>query len=432
MALSNAVKTWVLDPAIFNSARAEFRLTPGMLASNLVLIDCGVYSANVVDRSTGVFYPSILGALASLKSISLFSGSTMIDQIQELASYGAVQHLKVTNQAQEDIHRFELLNGHSWALKADDGPLNTLNLQGTLTTEASHKDYVKKYNESSGVFKNYLNNQVQISSVEQNGPSGMLNLSTYLKFLQSTPILSNIPDLRLIIEFNTNAADYFVDPDASTGITPSLVPIRPQLVYQEILGLEAPKGLMKVPFQSTIIERFVIPASGDGVSKTTSLRSAAFRSRFVKDLMFFNKINTDDGYLRAKERSLAVYKEKLQLVVNQKKYLPDTGVDHEAMKIRYFSDTLGGLNIPLAAAMSSFKDATGATYRCLDLQGSVFAHNMSVCAVNINDVIDRLDIEVSRTGSTLDSDQTAQYDLLVFGTVNRLLEIKDGVVRLSY
>jgi hypothetical protein len=432
MALSNSVKNWVLDPTIQNSQRVEFRLTPGILASNLVLIDAGVYSANVVDRTTGVFYPSILGCLAAFKNISLYSGSTLIDQIQELSAYGAVQHLKVSNAAQEDIHRFEILNGHSWGLKCDDGPLNTLNLQGTLTTEASHKDYVKKYNESAGVFKNLHNNQIQISSTEQGGASGMLNLSTYLKFLQSTPILSNIPDLRLILEFNTNVNDFYVDADAPTAVTPALVPIRPQLVYQEILGLEAPKGLMKIPYSSTIVERFVLPAAADGVTKFSSFRSGAFRARYVKDLMLFNKISTNDGYLRAKERSLAVASEKIQLILNQKKYLPDQGIDQEAMKIRYFSDTLGGLNIPLAAAMSSFKDATGSTFRTLDQQGAVFAHNFSVAAVNINDVVDRLDVEVTRTGSVLDSDQTSQYELLLFGTVNRLLEIKDGVVRLSY
>jgi hypothetical protein len=431
MALSNSVKNWVLDPTIMNNQRVEFRLTDGMLASNLVLIDCGVYSANVVDRTTGVFYPSILGVLAAFKNISLYSGSTLIDQIQELSAYGAVQHLKVNNSAQEDIHRFEVLNGHSFSLKADDGPLNDLNLQGTLTTEASHKDYVKKYNESAGVFKNLHNNQIQISSTEQGGASGMLNLSTYLKFLQSTPILA-IPDLRLILEFNTNANDFYVDGDAPTGVTPALVPIRPQLVYQEILGLEAPKGLMKIPYQSTITERFVVPSCADGVTKFSSFRSGAFRSRYVKDLMLFNKISTTDGYLRAKERSLAVASEKIQLILNQKKYLPDQGIDQEAMKIRYFSDTLGGLNIPLAAAMSSFRDHTGGTYRTLDPQGSVFAHNFSVAAVNINDVVERLDVELTRTGSIADSDQTSQYELLLFGTVNRLLEIKDGVVRMSY
>jgi hypothetical protein len=102
------------------------------------------------------------------------------------------------------------------------------------------------------------------------------------------------------------------------------------------------------------------------------------------------------------------------------------------MKLQYFNDAIGGLNIPLAAAMSSFRDATAAYNRALHSQSDVVAHNMSVTGVLVNDVIDRLDIEYTRTCSTLQADQTGSFSLLCFGRVNRLLELKGGVVRLSY
>jgi hypothetical protein len=122
----------------------------------------------------------------------------------------------------------------------------------------------------------------------------------------------------------------------------------------------------------------------------------------------------------------------LQLSLNAKKYLPDNGVSTEAMKLQYFNETMGSLNIPLAAAMSGFNDYTSNKYRCLDPQAGVMSHNFSVGAVMINDVVDRMDIEVSRKGSNAGSDQTSQYDLLLFGRVNRLMELQGGVVRLSY
>jgi hypothetical protein len=431
MALSNSVKTWVLDPTVHNSSRTEFRLNPGVLASNLKLIDVGVYSTNIVDRTTGVFYPSILGVLASIKKISLFSGSTMIDEIQELPAYGAVQHLRVSNQAQEDINRFELLNGFSFSNSADDAADNEE--IGALTTEASHKDYVKAYLENpANNFRQYHNNQIQIANSQSEGASGMLVLSNYLEFLRSVPVLPNIPDLRLILEWNLTAGDYYVDPDASTAVTPSFNPIRPQLVYEEILGVPAQEGLVKIPYMSAIVERFVVPTAADGTTVTSSFRSGAFRNRFVKDLVMFNKVQTDEGWLRKKERSVAQKGEKIQLVVNARKFLPDQGINQESMKLQYFNDAIGGLNIPLAAAMSSFQDAVGNTNRTLDSQSDVIAHNFSVTGVMINDVVDRLDIEYTRTGSTVSADQTAAFDLLCFGRVNRLLELKDGVVRLSY
>ena len=435
MALSNSVKTWVLDPTIHNSSRTEFRLNPGVLASNLKLIDVGVYSSNIVDRTTGVFYPSILGVLASIKKISLFSGSTMIDEIQELAAYGAVQHLRVSNQAQEDLNRFELLNGFSFTNSANDAA--DQEEVGTLTTEGTHKDYVKCYQEVTNAFNQYHNNQIQISSSESDGASGMLVLSNYLEFLRSVPVLPNIPNLRLIIEWNLTASDYYVDPSAPSAVTPVFSPIRPQLVYEEILGVPQQEGLVKLPYLSAIVERFVVQSAADGQTVSSSFRSGAFRNRFVKDLIMFNKVQTDDDWLQKKERSVAQKGEKIQLVVNARKFLPDQGINQEAMKLQYFNDAIGGLNIPLAAAMSSFQDAlpiapATATSRTFDSHTNVVAHNFSVTGVMINDVVDRLDIEYTRTGSTVASDQTAAFELLAFGRVNRLLELKDGVIRLSY
>ena len=431
MALSNSVKTWILDPTVHNSSRTEFRLNPGYLASNFKLIDVGVYSSNIVDRSTGVFYPSILGVLASIKKISLFSGSTMIDEVQELAAYGAIQHLRTNNQSAEDLNRFELLNGWSFTNKANDSADNKE--VGSLTTEATHKDYVKSYLENpTNNFKQYHNNQIQISATQSEGASGMLVLSNYLQFLQSVPVLPNLPDLRLILEWNLTASDYYVDADANTPITPSFNPIRPQLVYEEILGVAPQSGLIKLPYLSAIVERFVVPTAADGTTVVSSFRSGAFRNRFVKDLVLFNKVETDEGWMRKKERSVAQLNEKIQLVINARKFLPDQGINQEAMKLQYFNDAVGGLNVPLAAAMSSFKDATSSANRTLDSQTDVVAHNFSVTGVMVNDVVDRLDIEYTRTGSTIQADQTGSFALLAFGRVNRLLELKDGVIRLSY
>lgn len=431
MALSNSVKTWIIDPTVQNSSRCEFRLNSGYLASSLKLVDVGVYSTNIVDRSTGVFYPSILGVLAAIKKISLFSGSTMIDEVQELAAYGAVQHLRASNQQAEDLNRFELLNGLSFAQSADDNG-NTEQV-GTMTTEANHKDYVKVYLEqATNAFKRYHNNQIQISNTDNGGASGMLSLNNYLEFLRSVPVLPNIPDLRLVIEWNTTAGDFYVDPDAASAITPSFVPIRPQLVYEEILNVKPEMGLVKIPYTSMIVERFVVPSVADGSTSTTSFRSGAFRNRFLKDLVLYNQVSSNDGWLRAKERSVAQAGEKIQLVVNSRKFLPDQGINQEAMKLQYFNDAIGGLNVPLAAALSSSLDVTGTKHRTLDSHTSVLAHNFSVAGVLVNDVIDRLDIEYSRVGSTLEPEQTAAFNLLAFGRVNRLMEMKDGSIRLSY
>jgi hypothetical protein len=101
--------------------------------------------------------------------------------------------------------------------------------------------------------------------------------------------------------------------------------------------------------------------------------------------------------------------------------------------MQYFNQTLGSLNVPLCAALSSTADVVAGRDNILaDATTRKLAHNMSVTAVGVNDVVDRLDIQYQRVGSTLASDQTAAFNLLVFGHVQRLLEVMDGKIRLSY
>jgi len=433
MSLSNAVKIHIMDPTVHNSSRSEFRLGDAFWASSLKLVDVGVYSSQVNGRDTGIYYSSINGVLSSIKGITLYSGSTILDQIQELAAYGSVKNLMASNQGSEDINRFQLLNGISLS--------PAMGGRG-LTTTATHKDYVQVYNlaDDAGTIKAKPrhNNQIQISAVADNGPSGVLLLSDYLEMLKSVPVLPMLPDLRLVIDWNTNVADYYKE--AGTPATPgsfTVTPIRPQLMAEEFIGQAAPKGLQKIPFVCTMVERFNVPAAADGVTVSSSFRSGAFRQRFVNDLILYNRIASADDWMLRNNRSVAQKGEKIQLVLNGRKYLPDQGIDQEAQKMQYFNQTLGQMNVPLVGAMSSCADVVAGRDNILaDANTRKLAHNMSFAAVGINDTIDRLDIEYQRTGSTLapgpGGDQTGAFDLLVFGHVARLLEVMDGKIRLSY
>jgi hypothetical protein len=430
MSLSNSVKIHLLDPNVHNSARSEWRLEDAFWASSLKLVDVGVYSAQVNGDQTGLYYSSINGVLNSIKNITLFSGSTVLDQVQELAAYGSVKNLMVSNQGSEDVNRFQLLNGISLS-QAPNG-------RG-LTTQSENKDYDATYDLTLDpaiatlVRKNRHNNQIQIAGAD-GGVSGMLLLSDYLEMLKSVPVLSMLPDLRIVIEWNVNAADYYNDAAAPAAPgSPVFTPIRPQLMAEEVLGQVAPKGMQKIPYVSTMVERFVVPTAADGTTVATTFRSGAFRQRYVKDLIFYNQTATADGWMLRNNRSVAQKGEKLQLVLNGRKYLPDQGIDQEAVKMQYFNQTLGSLNVPLCAALSSTADVVAGRDNILaDATTRKLAHNMSVTAVGVNDVVDRLDIEYQRVGSTLASDQTASFNLLVFGHVQRLLEVQDGKIRLSY
>ena len=431
MSLSNSVKIHLLDPTVHNSQRTEWRLEDAFWASSLKLVDLGVYSAQVDGDQTGLYYSSINGVLNSIKGLTLYSGSTVLDQVQELAAYGSIKNLMVSDQGSEDISRFQLLNGISLT-QAPGG-------RG-LTTQASDKDYDATYDLtldpaiSTLVRKARHNNQIQMASADDGGVSGMLLLSDYLEMLKSVPVLAMLPELRLVIEWNTSPLDYYNDAAAPAApASPVFTPIRPQLLAEELLGQAAPKGMQKIPYVSTMVERFIVPAAADGATVASSFRSGSVRQRYVKDLIFYNQTATADGWMLRSNRSVAQKGEKLQLVMNGKKYLPDQGIDHEAMKMQFFNQTIGALNVPLVAAMSSAADVVAGRDNILaDATTRKLAHNMSVTAVSVNDVVDRLDIEYQRVGSTLAADQTASFNLLMFSHVQRLLEVQEGKIRLSY
>ena len=421
MSLSNTVKTHLIDPTVFNNSRAEFRLDDAFWASSMKLVDLGVYNANQ-DGTTGQFYPSINGVMAAVRKLTLYSGGTIIDEIQELPAYASIQHLRTSNQGSEDINRFELYNGMGAKLVNDRWSFSD-----------PRQDYTQRY-ENSAVVKHH--NQFAIAAQEADQSSGQATLADYLGLLQSNPVLPMIPNLRLVVDWNLLDGDYLEDADAPGGAPGGAVrPIRPTLVCDEILGMQQDSPDFKLPFLSTIVERYVVPAFGAGTvgeSNRSSFRSSAFKNRYIKDFTLYNKVTSDKGWLLAKEHSPCQRGEVIQLVVNGQKYLPDQGINQEAQKLQYFNDTMGSLNLPAPAFYEGLTDTSGRVLAVDDATNpsSDMVGGYSVTAVRVEDNVDRLDIEYTRERASVTGD--AAFTLLCFGRCAKQLEVRNGVARLSY
>lgn len=430
MALSNSTKTFIIDPNVHNTSRCEFRIDDGMFITNLVLANVGVVAPGVKqDGTTGLYYDSVNGVVNCIRRLSVYSGGTLIDEIQELQAYASIQHLKTSSQGSEDLNRFEVLNGINTCLSGPDG---------NLTCQATNKDYTQSYAltpsavppAKGGALLRH-NNQIQVSNVENGGPTGMLVLANYLQFLASVQVLPPIKDLKIVIEWNNEYGTFYADGDAPAQPTPATVSVlRPQLVFTQLLDMKMSDS-MKIPFTSTFVERFNVPAVAEGASLYSSFRSGAFRQRFVQNIVLYNQVTSNDSWMRKNSRSVAQFNETIQMIWNGKKYLPQQGINSPAIKLRYFNDTMGSLNIPLASAMPALRDVTAERYNLFDDKAGTLVKNFSVTAVAFNDVCDRLDIEITRTGGVAD-DQKDGYTLLAFGTVSRLLTLQNGQVRLSY
>jgi len=447
MSLSNSVRTHLIDPTIHNSQRTRFSLPDAFWSSTLKLVDLGTF-AGTQTNETGFFYPTITGIIAAIRRLTLYSNDFKIDSIEELKAYASIKHLRTTNQSSEDVHRFELLNGMGLSIASKkDAPLGQDVQAGSYTLNRKNKDYANHYEQAgapTGDWEhNLLNNQIKMSASEDE-QSGCLLLSEYLEFLRSVPVLPMIPNLQLEIEWDYKVANFVNDPDAPADIgLPSIFNMRPTLVCDEILGVKPEMANTKIPYFCTLVERFAIPSTTNGTAQSSTFRSQAFSGRYLKDLILFNQVSSDDGFLKGFERSPVMYKEKIQLVVNGTKYLPDQGISQPAMKLQYFNDTFSPLNIPYASLVQALIDASGNVLSKDDrdtasYSTSALTHNYSVAGIGIEAPIDRLDIEYQRTGNNLRGsnqariDNVAAFKLLAFGRIAKQLTIQNGKIIDSY
>jgi hypothetical protein len=439
MSLSNTVRTHLLDPRTHNDQRCEFRLQDGFYASSIKLIDLGVHDSQLTGAE-GVFYPTITGVMSLVKNIFLYSDTTLIDSLQNVAQYASVQALKTSNQGSTDLNRQLLLNGmgfhgrKSQPQPTPGGANNNPALQRPGSLQLGGND---AYNALTIGAKEAPNNQVPIPSDDRQ-QSGSVLLSQYLQFLKTVSMLPNIPNLRLVLEWDTNAASYYKDPDTAAAVNLALKVMRPTLVVDEILNVDPSEGAdYSLPYLATIVERFpVTEATSETIPTRNSFKSQAFTGKFVKDIMFFNLpsgnlANAADRWLTRETRSVAQNGEKLQLVVNNKNHLPDQGITSLAQKFHYMNEAQSQLNLPLVSGAYGIQDTSG------NVVGSTAAPlvgQYSVTAVKVGQTVNDLRIEYQRRkGDTPSSGSDGSgFTLLAFGSVAKTLTKQGDRVRVSY
>ena len=419
MSLSNTTKTILLDPRSHNSSRTEFRLDDNFYSSSLKLVDVGLVDAGAGGKE--LLYPQINGVMQLIKNIFLYSDTTLIDSLQNIPQYTAIEALKTTNQGSH-LNRNLLQNGNGFTIQ----PVGVDDERAGALTQAS----------SINVNNSALatdNNQFPVGANDEQ-QSGTIMLSQILQFLNTVSVLPKIPNLRLVIEYDTAIGNYFNDPSNPIA-APALNVIRPTLVAEQLLNEPDMPDQLQIPYMATIVERFTVGATSspanDAVPKRDSFKSQAFNGKFVRDLTFFNLPSSDlataaDLYLTRLTRSVAQKGENLQLVVNNVNHLPDTGIDSEAKKFMYFNDTQRPLNLPLIAGLAQVKDASGNI-----LTDDALTGQFSVTSVKVGQRINDLRIEYQRLHGPAAPSQE-QFTLVVFGAVARTMSMSNGRVRIDY
>lgn len=273
MSLSNSVTTELIDARSHSNQRTEFRLDDAYYASSLKLVDVGLIAsknpqgADAGTNSASTIYPQINGVMQCIRNIYLYSGTTLLDSVQNCAQYSAIQALKTPNQGSVDLNRDLILNGMGFSQSPVpiDGDIGVaVRKPETLCTQdQSLKAACKLTNTGTEIL---ANNQCPIAGVED-GASGSVMLSQLLQMLQGMSVLPRLPNLRLLIEWDTDLSHYA---DLGAQKNTSLSVIRPTLVAEKILGMPDETPDLAVPYMSTIVERFNIPKA-HGAAVTSSV-----------------------------------------------------------------------------------------------------------------------------------------------------------------
>lgn len=418
MSLSNSTKTLLIDPRSHNNTRTEIRLDDNFYASSMKLVDVGLTDPNATGEE--FLYPTFNGVMQLIKNIYLYSDTTLLDSLQNIPQYTALQALKTSNQGSH-LNRDLLLNGNGFTVQQVD---DSDDRAGALAQSDPQQVLF-----SGGI----QNNQIPIGA-NSDQQSGTIMLQQLLSFLETVPVLPKIPNLRLVIEYDTNVANYFNDPSNPIA-APNLSVIRPTLVVEQLLNEPDMPDTLQIPFIQTIVERFQVPAAqtpaNDSVPQRLSFKSQAFNQKFLRDVTFLNSpssdlANTADRNLTRLTRSVAQKNEVLQLVVNNSNHLPDVGIDSAAKKYMYFNDTDRPLNIPIIAGLPAIKDASGNIVTDDQLVGQYTA-----TAVKVGKRIDDLRVEYQRLYGPAAPSQEA-FTLLAYGKVARNMSMQGGRIRMDY
>ena len=431
MSLSNSVKTHYLDPEYHSitTKKSTFKLDQTFINSDMYLVNVGVYDpqrTNVI----GLYYPTFNGVLQSIKRIYLTVNGVMVDSLDNCQQSTTMNALMSTNRHSNDFNRQTLLNGMGFQIESNAQPQS-----GALSLQA---EYSTNYATINGANNQAINNQVVIAQ-NVNQQSGMIRLRDLLGFLRAKGpdgqyvILPALPDLKLEIEWNTDNADYFLDPAQAGGITPNLSPMQPMLVYDELLNVSPEQVVSVINYDQRLTERFNVPVkANDAFASETSFRSQAFKAKYLKRLALVNlpssQLADASKWLSRTNRSVAQKAEKIQLVVNSRSLFPGDGISSPIVKQHMFNMSYGQLNLPISSTMQNVRDDRN---NMLTTLASPLVGQYSILGTKVERVIDSLRVEYQRKYGDTASGQEA-FTLLLVGDVSRTMTIKDNMVRLNY
>ena len=240
-----------------------------------------------------------------------------------------------------------------------------------------------------------------------------LNLGSLLPFLSSVQTLNNIHDLRLVVEYKTSPAEIFQNTKPA-----SFTMNEPFLLVDEVLGSDANSMMndgLDVSFSAVEVERVTIPSVLANTEQIVSNRLKAFDGKIVNYLVGMTIDPAAPNAIQNQNVSLAQPNEKFQFTLNGKKLLPLTGIDNDARKLAYLTDSIGEF-FCIQGTNKSFLTNNQKTMYGSRVQ-ELLATN-SYMVVDLLDKVDELQFEYRRKHTA----DLPSVEIFIFGIVERYVK----------
>lgn len=400
MSVSNSIKTIQLEPLYFSQERVEFRLPTGRnFLSNLRMVDVGVS----VSNNMSVYYPTNVGAYQLIKNIFLYNDNIEIASLHNCGPYVAFKNIVRGNANAYDVAQPLVKSGFGFNIGADgeieykwpktvtagyNSGLNTsawLDMRILLPFLQPTSYLLGEQMENLRLVIEWENNDLQWNTPDAStditgltvADPCVITMGDVSQFAVGQSVVLSAfgsdtdPDLATLLNGKSvlvNAVDSTaktitigLDTSGVTGTYKadtgsvklddskiSTTVNKPTLLIDEILGDSKLKNSL-ITYVNLERERVYIPVMA-GTTQQVEQRLRAFDGKQVNRLLVINEVENYPNYGVKNFASKALHNERLNYMVNGKKYLNFSGITTNAMKTAMLNDTYGSVNTPQGSA----------------------------------------------------------------------------------
>tara|TARA_R100000951_G_scaffold89350_1_gene77508 strand:+ start:88 stop:1377 length:1290 start_codon:yes stop_codon:yes gene_type:complete len=419
------ITTRLIDP-VFDRAkfRSEYRLQGDTLyLSNLRLLNAGITSGTTTDLN------GLLGTYGCIKSIALYDGNQLLDQLLEASVYNAWKNVNNSNDANLSVNRF--LKGNDLGYVATGN--QTVDTGDTNSPRRLDGDDVK----------------VSVQSTDNDETNrAWVSLQEMLPFLRASISLpTNVySKLRLVITWkNANELKDVVGTTAGARAFVLSTVEGTVLVADEMNNSQTKEQLMNNyqgvayrPIEHDSVDLpAVAPATDSTAEQANNNMVKGFNGKRLNTLLCVNTstdasviadsgTSTNKGY--ANQGSQSLYKPEVQVRVNGANKLARNGLVGYNRRLATLVDAYGEVNVVANQNVPTLAD--GSNYIDVD---DIPDGQLDYTGLRVDDFIEELIVDVTRTGVDTNPALNQRVRLNLFGEVNKQVVMRnDGRYNVIY